>query len=66
MATIFLTVYGKEGIHELALHNLAKANYARNSFPVLAARGCSSPRLHGSMSLYCKLPNRPTTKRAIA
>jgi glycine dehydrogenase subunit 1 len=28
MATIFLTVYGKEGIRELALHNLAKANYA--------------------------------------
>ncbi len=28
MATIFMTVYGKEGIRELALHNLAKANYA--------------------------------------
>jgi glycine dehydrogenase subunit 1 len=28
MATIFLTVYGKEGIGELAEHNLAKANYA--------------------------------------
>jgi glycine dehydrogenase subunit 1 len=28
MATIFLTVYGKEGIRELALQNLAKANYA--------------------------------------
>jgi glycine dehydrogenase subunit 1 len=28
MATIFLTVYGKEGIRELALHNLAKAEYA--------------------------------------
>jgi glycine dehydrogenase subunit 1 len=32
MATIFLTVYGKEGIHELALHNLAKANYAAQQF----------------------------------
>ena len=28
MATIFLTVYGKEGIRELAVHNLAKASYA--------------------------------------
>jgi len=28
MATIFLTVYGKEGIRELAEHNLAKAAYA--------------------------------------
>jgi glycine dehydrogenase subunit 1 len=28
MATIFLTIYGKEGIHELAEHNLAKAAYA--------------------------------------
>jgi glycine dehydrogenase subunit 1 len=28
MTTIFLTVYGKEGIRELALQNLAKARYA--------------------------------------
>jgi glycine dehydrogenase subunit 1 len=28
MATIFLCVYGKEGIRELAEHNLAKADYA--------------------------------------
>jgi glycine dehydrogenase subunit 1 len=28
MATIFLSVYGKEGIGELAEHNLAKADYA--------------------------------------
>ena len=28
MATIFLTVYGKEGLRELALHNLAKADFA--------------------------------------
>src|ERR1700758_1236904 len=28
MATIFLVVYGKEGLRELALHNLAKADYA--------------------------------------
>jgi glycine dehydrogenase subunit 1 len=28
MATIYLTVYGREGIRELAEHNLAKATYA--------------------------------------
>ncbi len=28
MATIFMTVYGKEGMRELAEHNLAKAHYA--------------------------------------
>ena len=32
MATIFLTVYGKEGLRELALHNLAKADYAAKEF----------------------------------
>ncbi len=32
MATIFLTVYGKEGIRELAEHNLAKADYAAKAF----------------------------------
>jgi glycine dehydrogenase subunit 1 len=32
MATIFLVVYGKEGLRELAMHNLAKANYAARQF----------------------------------
>lgn len=32
MATIFLTIYGKEGIRELAEHNLAKADYASKTF----------------------------------
>jgi glycine dehydrogenase subunit 1 len=31
MVTIFLTVYGKEGIRELAEHNLAKASYAAST-----------------------------------
>jgi glycine dehydrogenase subunit 1 len=48
MATIFMTVYGKEGIRELALHNLAKAQYAsqalsRNGAKLLFA---DSPRFH--------------------
>ena len=36
MATVFMTVYGKEGIKELALHNLAKADYAAKA---LGAQG---------------------------
>jgi glycine dehydrogenase subunit 1 len=32
MATIFLTIYGKEGIRELAEHNLAKTDYAARLF----------------------------------
>jgi len=47
MTTIFLTVYGKEGIRELAEHNLAKADYLRS---VLAENGKilfdGAPRFH--------------------
>jgi glycine dehydrogenase subunit 1 len=31
MVTIFLTVYGKQGLRELAEHNLAKANYLKGA-----------------------------------
>jgi glycine dehydrogenase subunit 1 len=49
MATIFLTVYGKEGIRELAEHNLAKAQYAAQALS--AAPGAKllfsgAPRFH--------------------
>jgi glycine dehydrogenase subunit 1 len=49
MATIFLTVYGKEGIRELAEHNLAKADYAARTLAAqpgarLLFRG--APRFH--------------------
>ena len=47
MATIFLTVYGREGIRELAEHNLAKAQYAAQT---LSAHGSllfpNTPRFH--------------------
>jgi glycine dehydrogenase subunit 1 len=46
MATIFLTVYGKEGIRELAEHNLAKAAYA--------AEALSSQ--HGAKLLFSGAP----------
>jgi len=32
MATIFMTIYGREGFKELAQHNLAKAHYASQQF----------------------------------
>ena len=49
MATIFLTVYGKQGIHDLAVQNLAKADFAaktlssQNGTKQLFA---GSPRFH--------------------
>jgi glycine cleavage system P protein (glycine dehydrogenase) subunit 1 len=47
MTTIFLTVYGKQGMRELALHNLAKAKYAAdtlgNQAKLLFAK---TPRFH--------------------
>lgn len=46
MTTIFLTVYGKEGIRELALQNLAKAQYA--------AQAMSSAT--GAKLLFAKTP----------
>src|ERR1700761_4145675 len=49
MATIFLTVYGKEGIRELAEHNLAKADYAAktlSSQPGAKLLFDGAPRFH--------------------
>ena len=47
MATVYLTIYGREGITELAEHNLAKAHYAARR---LGAHGevlfAGSPRFH--------------------
>jgi glycine dehydrogenase subunit 1 len=49
MTTIFLTVYGKEGIRELALHNLAKAQYAAQTLsgvPDTKLLFAKTPRFH--------------------
>jgi len=47
MATIFMTVYGKQGIRDLALQNLAKAKYAADT---IGAQGkllfAQTPRFH--------------------
>jgi glycine dehydrogenase subunit 1 len=44
MVTIFLTVYGKQGLRELAEQNLAKAEYLKD---VLAASGGAEPLFSG-------------------
>jgi glycine dehydrogenase subunit 1 len=49
MATIFLVVYGKEGMRELALHNLAKADYAAKQFSSIGGVRllfAAAPRFH--------------------
>ncbi len=49
MATIFLSVYGKEGIRELAEHNLAKADYAAKKLgtqPGAKLLFSGAPRFH--------------------
>src|ERR1700677_2209386 len=49
MATIFLTVYGKEGIRELAEHNLAKAAFAAEALaaqPGAKLLFTGAPRFH--------------------
>ncbi|MDE3202264.1 MAG: aminomethyl-transferring glycine dehydrogenase subunit GcvPA [Acidobacteriota bacterium] len=49
MATIFLTVYGKEGMRELAEQNLAKAHYASKTFSSMSGVTqlfTESPRFH--------------------
>jgi glycine dehydrogenase subunit 1 len=47
MTTIFLTVYGKQGMRDLAVQNLAKAKYAADTF---GAQGkvlfAGTPRFH--------------------
>ena len=49
MATIFLTIYGKEGIRELAEHNLAKSAYTEKvlcATPGAKALFSGAPRFH--------------------
>jgi glycine dehydrogenase subunit 1 len=48
MVTIFLTVYGKQGLRELAEQNLAKADYLRKALVAegLTTRFDGTPRFH--------------------
>jgi glycine dehydrogenase subunit 1 len=53
MATIFLTVYGKQGLRELAEHNLAKASYLRSA---LTNSVCHSERSEESPHFAGRAP----------
>ena len=49
MATIFLTVYGKQGVRDLAIQNLAKADFAAKTLsaqPGTKLLFANSPRFH--------------------
>jgi glycine dehydrogenase subunit 1 len=65
MATIFLVVYGKEGMRELALHNLAKADYAAKQ---LAGSGgarllfAGAPRFHEFVLETAEKPEQMNAK----
>jgi glycine dehydrogenase subunit 1 len=67
MTTIFLTVYGKEGIRELALHNLAKARYAAEtlgSVPDAKLLFKDTPRFH-EFVLQTEEPVEPLSARLL-
>ena len=60
MATIFLTVYGKEGIRELAEHNLAKAHYAAKTLSAQSGVKqlfTGAPRFHEFVLKTVELPS---------
>jgi glycine dehydrogenase subunit 1 len=60
MATIFLTVYGKEGIRDLAIHNLAKADFAAKTLGQQSGSKLlfsASPRFHEFVLLTTEAPS---------
>ena len=58
MATIFLVVYGKEGIRELALHNLAKADYAAKQFSTSRRSPAAVRRVLRASTSLCSRPQK--------
>jgi glycine dehydrogenase subunit 1 len=65
MATIFLVVYGKEGIRELALHNLAKADYAAKQFSTSGGARllfAATPRFHEFVLETAEAPEQLNSK----
>jgi glycine dehydrogenase subunit 1 len=57
MVTIFLTVYGKEGLRELAEHNLAKAAYLKS---VLSGAEGAKPLFEGAPRFHEFVLDLPT------
>jgi glycine dehydrogenase subunit 1 len=65
MATIFLVVYGKEGMRELAVHNLAKADYAAKQLSRVGGARllfATSPRFHEFVLETAETPEQMNTK----
>jgi glycine dehydrogenase subunit 1 len=65
MATIFLVVYGKEGMRELALHNLAKADYAAKQFSSIGGARllfAAAPRFHEFVLETTETPEQLNSK----
>jgi glycine dehydrogenase subunit 1 len=65
MATIFLVVYGKEGMRELALHNLAKADYAAKQFSSIGGARllfAAAPRFHEFVLETAETPEQLNSK----
>jgi glycine dehydrogenase subunit 1 len=65
MATIFLVVYGKEGMRELALHNLAKADYAAKQFSSVGGARllfATAPRFHEFVLDTAETPEQLNSK----
>ena len=65
MATIFLVVYGKEGMRELALHNLAKADYAAKQFSSVGGARllfAAAPRFHEFVLETAETPEQLNSK----
>lgn len=65
MATIFLVVYGKEGMRELALHNLAKADYAAKQFSSVGGARllfAAAPRFHEFVLETAETPEHLNSK----
>jgi glycine dehydrogenase subunit 1 len=59
MATIYLVVYGKEGVRELAMHNLAKANYAAQQFSTIGGAKLLFPRSPRFHEFVLETPESP-------
>ena len=65
MATIFLTVYGKEGIRDLAIHNLAKADFAAKTLSTQAGAKllfANSPRVNEFVLQTTESPSELNTR----
>ena len=58
MATIFLTIYGKEGIRELAEHNLAKSAYTAQVLSAATGRKAAIFRARRASTSLCFRPRK--------